>query len=107
MNENQLMIFYFRINLNVLHEDLEMNLKIFFLFDYHLILIHHKMYLLYEKNLEFQLIVFVHNEYNYFFYKIKKIKIILNRFYFLTLYYLVEYRLDKSFENLFDNYKWE
>ncbi len=26
---------------------------------------------------------------------------------FLTLYYLVEYRLDKSFENLFDNYKWE
>jgi len=66
MNENQLKIFYFLINLNVLHEDLEMNLKIFFLFDYHLILIHHKMYLLYEKNLEFQLIVFVHNEYNYF-----------------------------------------
>jgi hypothetical protein len=65
MLEDRLNEFYFRRDLNVLREDLEMRWKEFLLFDYHLKPVHHKMYWLYEKNLEFLLIVFVHNEYNY------------------------------------------
>jgi hypothetical protein len=65
MLEDRLNEFYFRRDLNVLREDLEMRWKEFLLFDYHLKRVHHKMYWLYEKNLEFLLIVFVHNEYNY------------------------------------------